>query len=452
MTKKSYEIDMCNGPLLSKILIFSIPLMLSGILQLLFNAADIIVVGHYSGSHALAAVGSTSSLINLLVNVFIGLSIGSNVLIAHFYGAGQDQEVSDTLHTSILLSILCGVILLIIGSLLARPLLFLMGTPEDVLPAATLYMKIYFLGMPAMLLYNFGSAILRAIGDTKRPLYFLFLAGVVNVVLNLYFVITLNMGVAGVALATVISQCISALLIVLCLMHNSGSCRLVFSKLHLHPNKLKSITKIGLPAGIQGAVFSLSNVLIQSSINSFGSIAMAGNTATTNLEGFIYTSMNAFQQTALSFTSQNLGGKKIARIGKVLVLCLICVTIVGAGMSLSSLLIGKELLSIYSSDPEVIQYGLHRMNIIFTTYYLCGIMDTIVGSIRGMGYSMMPTLVSLLGACGLRILWIFTVFKWYQTLPSLYVSYPISWGLTAFIHLIFFIWCYRKLQRDHPIL
>ncbi len=452
MAKKSYEIDMCNGPLLSKILIFSIPLMLSGIFQLLFNAADIIVVGHYSGSHALAAVGSTSSLISLLVNVFIGLSIGSNVLIAHFYGAHQDQEVSDTLHTSILLSVLCGVILLIIGILLARPLLFLMGTPEDVLPDATLYMKIYFLGMPAMLLYNFGSAILRAIGDTKRPLYFLLLAGVVNVLLNLYFVISLNMGVAGVALATVISQCISALLIVVCLMYNPGSCRLVFSKLRLHPNKLKRIAQIGLPAGLQGAVFSVSNVLIQSSINSFGSIAMAGNTATTNLEGFIYTSMNAFQQTALSFTSQNLGGKKIARIGKVLVLCLICVTTVGAVMSLGSLLIGKELLSVYSSDPEVIQYGLLRMNIIFTTYYLCGIMDTIVGSIRGMGYSVMPMFVSLLGACGLRILWIFTIFKWYQTLPSLYISYPISWGLTAFVHLICFIWCYKKLKREHPVL
>ncbi|PHV70490.1 MATE family efflux transporter [Sporanaerobium hydrogeniformans] len=448
MTKKSYEIDMCSGPLLSKILIFSIPLMLSGILQLLFNAADIIVVGHYSGSEALAAVGATSTLINLLVNVFMGLSVGSNVLIAHFYGAHQDKEVSETLHTSILLSILCGFILLIIGFVLAKPLLLMMGTPHDVLSASTLYMQIYFIGMPAMLVYNFGSAILRAIGDTKRPLYFLLAAGVVNVFLNLYFVIGLHMGVAGVALATVLSQCISAGLILLCLMHHPGSCHFEFSKLRLHTNKVGRILRIGLPAGLQGAIFSISNVLIQSSVNSFGSIAMAGNTATANVEGFIYTSMNAFHQTTLSFTSQNLGAKKVDRIGKTLILCLICVALVGTTMGLGCLTFGRQLLGFYSSDPKVIEYGLLRMNIILTTYAACGVMDVLVGSIRGMGYSIMPMLVSLLGACGIRILWIFTIFPLNRTLTTLYLSYPISWTITALIHLICFIWCYKKLKKD----
>ena len=307
--KKSYEIDMTSGPLLGKILLFSIPLMLSGILQLLFNAADIIVVGRFAGSGALAAVGSTSSLINLLINVFVGLSVGVNVLVARYYGARKDKDVSETVHTAVTTSIVSGFILVVLGILLANPLLRLMGTPEDVLSQSVLYMRIYFLGMPVLMVYNFGAAILRAIGDTRRPLYFLFASGVVNVCLNLFFVVVLGMGVDGVAWATVISEHISAFLVLKSLMSAPGALKLDLKQLRIHPRKLKRIVKIGLPAGMQGAIFSISNVLIQSSVNSFGSIAMAGNTASSNIEGFVYTAMNAVYQTNLSFTSQNLGGR-----------------------------------------------------------------------------------------------------------------------------------------------
>ncbi|QEH67221.1 MATE family efflux transporter [Cellulosilyticum sp. WCF-2] len=448
MTKNSYEIDMCNGPLTKKILIFSIPLMCSGILQLLFNAIDMIVVGQYSSKEALAAVGSTASLINLLVNVFIGLSIGSNVLIAQAYGAHHDQDLHETLHTSILLSIICGFFLSFIGILLAKPLLLLMGTPDEVIELATLYMKIYFVGMPAMLLYNFGSSILRATGDTKRPLYFLLIAGVINALLNLVFVIGFKMSVAGVALATVIAQCISAFLITLCLMRTSGGCQLILSKLHINKTVLLKIMRIGLPAGFQGAIFSISNVLIQSSVNSFGAIAMAGNAATANLEGFVYTSMNAFHQTALSFTGQNIGGKKYDRIKPILRVCLISVFVVGSTMSLLFFIFRFPLLRLYSSDSEVIAYGVVRMKVIFSTYFLCGIMDVLVGSIRGLGYSVIPMIVSLLGACGLRILWIFTVFKLMPTLTTLYISYPISWGITLMVHFLCFKILYNKVQDE----
>ena len=445
MAKKSYEIDMCNGPLWGKILLFSIPLMLSGILQLLFNSADIIVVGRYVGNEALAAVGSTSSLINLLTNVFIGLSVGSNVLIARNFGAKQEKEVNETVHTSILLSLISGTILCLMGIILAKPLLTLMGTPDDVLNQAALYMKIYFAGMPVIMLYNFGSSILRAIGDTKRPLYFLAIAGLVNVVLNLCFVIILKMNVAGVALATVISQCISALLIIRCLMKQENSCRLQLNKLHLHKDKVLKIIQIGLPAGIQGAIFSISNVLIQSSVNSFGSVAMAGNTTSANIEGFIYTSMNAFHQTALSFTSQNFGAKKYKRIGKILVICLILVSVTGLSMGLTTVYLGKTLLGIYSSDPQVIYYGLSRMQIICLTYFTCGLMDVMVGALRGLGYSVMPMIVSLLGACGLRILWIFTIFVWHRSLFTLYISYPISWVITFSVHILCYLMVRKKM-------
>ena len=448
MKAKSYEIDMCNGPLTGKLLRFAIPLMFSGILQLLFNAADIIVAGRFAGHQALAAVGSTSSLINLLVNVFIGLSVGTNVLCANYIGAKQEKAVSETVHTSVLLSLICGVILIFIGVLLARPLLTLMGTPEDVLNQATLYMRIYFVGMPATMLYNFGAAILRAVGDTKRPLYFLFASGVVNVILNLIFVIVFHLGVAGVAIATVISQCISALLVLRCLIHEEGMYRLHLNKLKIHKNRLILMIRIGLPAGMQGAIFSISNVLIQSSVNSFGSVAMAGNTTSQNIEGFIYNAMNAVYQANLSFTSQNFGGKKYSRINRIMVTCLGVVTAVALGMGIPAYLCGHALIRIYSSDPEVIVYGMRRLAVFGTTYFLCGIMDTMVGSIRGLGYSVMPMCVSLLGACGLRIVWIFTVFQVYHNLTVLYLSYPFTWIVTATAHMICFYIVRRKLPRE----
>lgn len=442
--KKSFEIDMCNGPLLGKILLFAIPLMLSGILQLLFNAADIIVVGRFVGHQALAAVGSTSSLINLLVNVFIGLSVGTNVLVANYYGAKRYEQVSETVHTSVLTSLVCGCALILVGVFLAGPLLTLMGTPDDVLEQATLYMRVYFAGMPVIMLYNFGAAILRAIGDTQRPLYFLLFAGIINVLLNLLFVTQLHMGVAGVALATVLSQVVSAGLIVYTLLKSDGCFQLEFKKLKIHPERLKQMIRIGLPAGMQGAIFSISNVLIQSSINSFGSVAMAGSTAASNIEGFVYTSMNSLHQTALSFTSQNYGAGKTDRINRILLLCLGCVTVVGLVMGNCAYFFGHQLLGIYSSDPEVISYGLVRMSYVAVPYFLCGIMDVMVGSLRGLGYSIMPMLVSLTGACGFRILWIVTVFQWFRSLDTLFISYPISWGLTAAVHMICYFFAIRK--------
>ena len=445
--KKSYEIDMTSGPLLGKILLFSIPLMLSGILQLLFNAADIIVVGRFAGSGALAAVGSTSSLINLLINVFVGLSVGVNVLVARYYGARKDKDVSETVHTAVTTSIVSGFILVVLGILLANPLLRLMGTPEDVLSQSVLYMRIYFLGMPVLMVYNFGAAILRAIGDTRRPLYFLFASGVVNVCLNLFFVVVLGMGVDGVAWATVISEHISAFLVLKSLMSAPGALKLDLKQLRIHPRKLKRIVKIGLPAGMQGAIFSISNVLIQSSVNSFGSIAMAGNTASSNIEGFVYTAMNAVYQTNLSFTSQNLGGRKYSRINKIMYICLGVVTAVGLILGLTAVAAGDGLLHIYSSDPEVLRYGMLRLEIICTTYFLCGIMDLFPGALRGMGHSAVPMILSVIGTVGTRIVWIFGIFPHHRSLAILFISYPVSWILPIIMQVICFYFVRKKVHR-----
>ncbi len=451
MKSKSYEMDMCNGPLGKKILIFAIPLIFSSILQLLFNAVDMIIVGRYSfaGKDALAAVGSTSSLINLLVNAFMGLSVGANVLVAQAFGANDEESIHNTIHTSILLSIICGFILSIIGIVLAKPLLSLMGTPDEILNLSSLYMKIFFAGMPAIVLYNFGSAIMRAIGDTKKPLIFLTISGVINVILNLIFVIIFNMSVDGVALATVISQSISAVLIVGSLMKTEGPCKLSLSKLKIHKHSFVRIIRIGLPAGIQGTIFSVSNTLIQSSINSFGSVCMAGNAAAASLEGFVYSSMNAFHQAALSFTSQNMGAKKYDRIKTVLKLCLTNVVVVGLVMSLVFYIFRYPLLGLYTeNDLPVTEYGIIRMNIIFSLYFLCGVMDVLVGSIRGLGFSTLPMIVSLLGACVFRVVWIFTIFQLSPTLETLYISYPVSWTITLIAHFICFNILFKKVA--HP--
>ncbi len=444
MKAKSYEIDMCNGPLFPKILAFSIPLMLSGILQLLFNAADMVVVGRFAGSTALAAVGANAALINLLTNLFIGFSIGANVMVARYYGAGKERDMSETVHSAILLSLLCGGILLVVGILVAPQILIVMGTPADVLGQAVLYIRIYFAGIPALLLYNFGSSILRAVGDTKRPLYYLLAAGVINVFLNLIFVIGFRLGVAGVALATVISQCVSARLVLRCMMRMEGGCRVELSKLRINREKMLQIMRIGFPAGLQGTVFSLSNVLIQSSVNSFGSVAVAGNTAGQNIEGFIYMAMNTFHQTALSFSSQNYGAGNYKRIGKVFLECLGLVTFVGLSLGLSAYFFGSQLLGIYSSDPQVIEVGLLRMSVICTMYCLCGIMDVCVGELRGIGCSVLPMAVSVLGVCAFRVFWIFTVFQQHRSLWTLYISYPVSWVLTAAVDMVCFVLVRRK--------
>ena len=447
VSSKKYEIDMCNGPLLGKILIFYIPLMLSGILQLLFNAADIVVVGRFAGNESLAAVGSTSSLTNLIVNLFIGLSVGANVLVARYYGAGQKDELKEMVQTAVATAFVSGVFLIFAGFFVSRPALGWMGTPEDVIDHSVLYMRIYFGGMPFMMVYNFGSAVLRAVGDTKRPLYYLLIAGVVNVVLNLIFVIVFSMGVAGVASATVISQAISAVLVVRCLIRSDSVYRLEMKGIRIASDKLLKMVQIGIPAGMQGALFSISNVLILSSVNSFGSVAMAGNTAGSNIEGFVYTAMNAFHQAAISFCGQNYGAQKYKRIGKVLLICEGLVIVVGAVMGNAAYFFAGTLLRIYSPDSEVIRYGVLRLSYICVTYFLCGMMDVIVGALRGMGYAIMPMLVSLTGACLFRVVWIYTVFQKYRTLECLYVSYPISWALTFLVHLVCFAVVYRKVLK-----
>ena len=448
-SKGRYEIDMCNGPILSKMLLFAVPLMFSGILQLLFNAADIVVVGKWAGDDSLAAVGSTSSLINLLTNLFIGMSIGANVLVARYYGARQEKELRATIHTAMLLSLISGVLLTIIGVFGAHKILALMQTPEDVLKLATIYIRIYFLGMTSTMVYNFGSAILRAVGDTKRPLYYLLFAGVVNVVLNLIFVIIFDMGVAGVAVATAISQTISAVLVVRCLVKEKGSIRLELKALRIDRDKFFRILQIGLPAGFQGILFSLSNVFIQSSVNSFGKVVVAGNSAASNIEGFVYVAMNAFYQAAISFMSQNVGAGKYERINKILIRAEICVAVIGVVLGNVVFIFGEPLLGIYSDTADVVAAGIVRLSIISTTYALCGMMDVMVGALRGLGYSVMPMIVSLLGACAFRLVWLATIFQMdrFHTIEMVYISYPVSWVLTFTAHLICFIVIRRRLAE-----
>lgn len=446
----SYEMNMTSGPLLGKILTFSFPLMCSGVLQLLFNAADIIVVGRYTGHTALAAVGSTSALINLIVNLFVGLSVGANVLIARSYGAKNMDVVHKGVHTAMLTAVVGGVFLIFVGVAASRPMLSLMGTPDDVIDQAALYLRIYFVGAPSLLVYNFGAAILRAVGDTRRPLYFLTLAGIINVVLNLVFVIVFSLGVAGVALATIISQAVSAYLVVVCLQHNTGAFRLVLHELRIDPAQFREILRIGVPAGVQGMVFSLSNVLIQSSVNSFGSAVMAGNTAASNIEGFVYTCMNAVSQTSMSFVSQNVGARRFGRVDKVVAQCMMLSAAVGVGLGLSAYLAGRWLLTIYTSDAQVITYGLYRMSVVCTTYFLCGWMDCLACSVRGLGASVLPMVVSIIGACLLRIVWVMTIFQWERTQLCLYISYPVSWALTMAAHLICFLVLRKKVRSQNP--
>lgn len=444
---KKYEIDMCSGSVFSKMLFFALPLMCSSILQLLFNAADIVVVGRFAGDNALAAVGSNTALINLLTNLFVGLSVGSNVLTAQYYGAKKDRDLKETVHTSMLLSIYSGVLLTVIGLAGARGLLELMQAPPEVLELAVLYLRIYFLGMTSMMVYNFGSAILRAVGDTKRPLYYLLSAGIVNVVLNLFFVIACHMGVAGVGIATVISQTISALLVVRCLVREQGGIHLEIKELSISKEKLAKIMQIGLPAGFQGTVFSLSNVVIQSAVNSFGNIAVAGNSAAANIEGFVYMAMNAFYQATISFTSQNYGAKEYKRIYKILFAGELFVIITGTVLGNLAVFFGETLLGIYSPSAEVIAAGMMRVRIICSVYALCGVMDVLVGALRGIGYSIIPMIVSLVGACGLRLLWIATVFQIpeYHSLTTIYISYPITWTITLTVHAVTFALAARKV-------
>lgn len=441
--------DMTVGPLISQVFFFALPIMVSGILQLVFNAADTIVVGRFAGNEALAAVGSVGSLNNMIISLFIGLSVGVNVLVARYTGSREDENVSKTVHTSVLLSVLGGVALAVIGVALTRPLLELMGSPEDVIDLATLYMRIIFVGMPVQMLYNFCAAVLRAVGDTRRPLYFLTVAGVINAALNLFFVIALHMSVAGVALATIISQTVSAVLIVRSLMGMEGPTRLFLRRLRFYKGILLEIIRIGLPAGIQSSVFSLSNVVIQSSVNSFGSIVIAGNAAAMNVGNFVYQAMNTFQQAVTCFVGQNIGAHKPARVSASVNVCLFWAALFGVALGLLSCVFGTPLLSLYTPDPDVIAAGLERLYIVCGPYFLCGIMDVMTGALRGIGYSMLPMIVSLLGSCAFRILWVVTIFAAAPSVASLMLSYPISWALTFAALLAIFLPLWGRMRKGY---
>lgn len=438
---------MTQGPLLPQILSFSGPLILTGILQLLYNAADVIVVGNYAGHAALAAVSSTGALINLLVNVFMGMSVGASVVIARFYGARDVISMRRAEHSAMTLALFMGIGVGAFGFLMARPLLQLMDSPPDVIDGAALYVRIYFLGMPANMLYNFGAGVLRAVGDTKRPMYYLMIAGLINVLLNLLLVIVFHLDVAGVAIATVASQVVSMVLVLICLFRTRGVMQLNLEECRIDGKSVREIIRIGLPAGLQGSLFSISNVLIQSSVNSFGSLVVAGNGVAGNIEGFVYTAMNAQHQAAMTFASQNYGARKPDRVRKTMWCCLGCVTVIGLGMGLLFRLLAPQLIGLYNSEPQVIEKGLIRMAIIMPTYFLCGLMDVMVGQLRGVGYSVMPMIVSLTGACLLRIVWILTVFAADHTLEILYWSYPVSWFVTFAVHFACYWFIARKKVR-----
>ena len=444
MKNNKYEIDMCNGSIMDKLISFSLPLMLSSILQLMFNAVDIIVVGRFSGSQALAAVGSTTALINIFTNLFIGISLGANVLAARYYAAGRDKEMSETVHTAITLALISGVVMAFVGLIFAKGALELMGTPEDVIRLSTLYMRIYFLGMPFFMLYNYGAAILRAVGDTKRPLIFLIISGCANAVLNMMLVIIFHLGVAGVAIGTVISQMISCVLVLRCLYRSEGSYQLRFSKLSIKSAYLKPIFQVGIPAGIQSTVINFSNALLQSSVNSFGSTAMAGYTAANNVLGFLYVSVNAITQACMSFTSQNYGVGKYKRMDRVLFDCLILTVGVAGVLGGGAYLFGAQIMRIYTQDPEVIACGLEILAITTVPYFLCGIMDLFPGALRGMGYSAVPMILSVIGTVGTRIFWIFAAFPQHRSLYFLFISYPGSWAATIVMQVICFYFVRKR--------
>ena len=450
LKNNKFEIDMCNGSVMDKLISFSLPLMLSGILQLMFNAVDIIIVGRFTGSQALAAVGSTTALINVFTNLFIGISLGSNVLAARFYASGKAKEMSETVHTSILFALISGIVMAIAGLLFSRLALELMGTPSDVISQSSLYMRIYFLGMPFFMLYNYGAAILRAIGDTKRPLFFLIISGLLNAGLNLFLVIVFHLGVAGVAIATIISQMVSCILVIRCLCRSEGIYQLHFSELTLKTAYLKQIFQVGIPAGIQSTVINFSNVLLQSSVNSFGSVAMAGYTAANNIFGFLYVAVNSITQACMSFTSQNYGVGKYKRMDRILADCMILTVGISLVLGCGSYIFAPEILKIYTSSPEVIQCGTEILAYTTATYFLCGLMDLFPGPMRGMGYSAVPMILSIIGTVGTRIVWILGLFPHHRTLSFLFISYPASWLLSIVMQVICLYFVRKRVYPAKP--
>ena len=443
---------MCNGTIMDKLISFSLPLMLSSILQLMFNAVDIIVVGRFSGSQALAAVGSTTALINIFTNLFIGISLGANVLAARYFAAGRDKEMSEAVHTAVTLALLSGIAMAFVGAGASGFALGLMDTPADVIDQSVTYMRIYFMGMPFFMLYNYGAAVLRAVGDTKRPLVFLIIAGMANVVLDLLLVIVIPLGVAGVAVGTVASQMISSILVLRCLYKSEGSYQLRFSKLTMKWSYLKRIFQVGVPAGIQSTVINISNALLQSSVNSFGSTAMAGYTAANNILGFLYVAVNAVTQACMSFTSQNYSVGKQKRMDRVLMDCMVLSVVISVVLGVGAYIFGSQVLRIYTADTDVIRCGLEILSITTVPYFLCGIMDLIPGALRGMGHSAVPMILSVIGTVGIRVLWIYGFFPQHRSLQFLFISYPGSWIATIIMQAVCFYFvgrsCVRQLKKE----
>ncbi len=447
LKREKRTIDMCSGPLLGNIIRYTIPLMLTGVLQLLFNAADLVVVGQFCGSLSVAAVGATSSLVHLIVNLFMGVSVGAGVTVAHTIGAGKREDIHRTVHTAIPLALLLGAMVTVLGVVLAPPLLHMMDTPDNVIGLSTLYVRVYFAGMIPFMLYNFGAAILRAAGDSKSPLYFLTLSGVLNVGLNVLFVTALDMDVAGVALATAISQAASAVLVLWALRRRCDACRLEWKSLRIHRQPLLQMLRMGIPTGLQSSMFSVSNVLIQSSINAFGEAAVAGNAAAGNLEGFVYMAMNAFSQSAMNFTGQNMGAGNYKRVRRVLSTCLVSVSVAGLVLGVATYLFGEPLLGLYITDsPEAVRFGMLRLMYICVPYFLCGVQEVSTNTLRGMGSSVPPMIISVVCVCGIRVLWIYTVFARIGTLGSLYLSYAVTWVLVVVAALILYAYLMRRLR------
>ena len=446
--EKRYSLDMTKGPFLKKILIFSLPLMLTGLLQLAYNSADVIVVGRFVGKEALAAVGSTGSLVNLFLNVFLGLSMGAGVMVARHIGERDEKTVHECVHTAMLMSVICGFFIGAVGFLASPFMLRLMAVPDDVIELASLYLRIYFLGSPGLLAYNFGASIIRATGDTKRPLYILTFSGLVNVVLNLILIIVFNMGVSGVAIATIVSQYLSAIFIVIYLMRMPNACRLVIGRLKIYKDELRSIIRLGLPAGVQNSLFSVSNVIIQSTVNSFGSVAMAGIAAGSNFDSYVYTCTNAVAQTTMTFTSQNMGAKKYSNIGKVYRYCILITLVVGIGMGSVGSIFGDWIVCLFSDDPQVIEIGAQRLALIMPFYFFCSLMDVAASQIRGMGKSFEPMIVSLVGACGIRLFWIYFILPLNRTLMFLYWAYPVSWAVTFFAQFAMYFILKRRMFEN----
>ena len=442
-------LDMTKGSILSNLFRFSLPLAFSSVLQLLYNAADVMVVGRFAGAQSLAAVGSTSALINLLTTLFVGLATGVNVLIAHANGAGDFSKISKATHTAVTLSLFVGVLVMLAGLFLSRPLLEIMGSPEDVIDLAALYLRIYFLGMPASMLYNFGANVVRAMGDTKSPLLYLSVSGIVNVLLNLLLVIVFKMGVAGVAIATVASQVLSAFFVIRHLFHSHTAIHLDLEKLCLVKEYVLEIIRIGLPVGIQNSLFSVTNVMLQSTVNAQGSLVMAGNAASQNLEGFISSFTSAFGGSILTFTSTNRGAKEYDRVRKGLWQCLGLVFVLALIIGMSVWAAGPFLLGLYNQDPEVIKWGMVRLSVMAPNYFLAGGLNVCSSQLRGVGYSVLPMVITLTGVCVLRILWLLVIFPLNPVMNMLYISYPITWLLTALAHLgCYLVFGLAKIRKE----